>query len=138
MRHRVLPLLAAVALLAGAAACDGVTEVQAGQPFQLKVGETAVLPDSSAAVRFAGVPQDSRCPSDVVCVWEGDATVRLDLLTPHDTSAVDLHTSPRNDWSRSAVVGNWSVELVEVAPHPRAGQPIAQGDYVVTLRAKAR
>ncbi len=135
MRHRLLGLLVAALFLSGAA-CNGITEIRADKPFQLKVGQTAVLPDGSAALRFASVPTDSRCPMGAMCIWAGDGVVHLDVLAAGDTSSIDLHTNP-GAGSASARVGAWSVELVGLVPLKRAGEPIAPGDYVATLQVKA-
>ncbi len=134
MRHRLLGLLVA-ALALGGAACNGITEVQADQPFELQVGQTAALPDGSAALRFVSVPTDSRCPMGVMCIWAGDAVVHLEVLAEADTSSVDLHTNP-GAGSASARVGAWSVELQGLKPLKKAGEPIPPGDYVATLTAR--
>ncbi len=124
-----------VAALWSGGACAGITDVQPGQPFELKVGQTAVVADSTLALRFEGVPQDSRCPMGVMCVWAGDAVVRLALRTPTDSSTADLHTNP-GAGSNNVRVGGWRVELGGVTPPKRAGQEIPPGDYVATLLVK--
>ena len=40
-------------------------------PFTLELGQSAVLDEPAVTVTFTGVPSDSRCPIDVVCVWAG-------------------------------------------------------------------
>lgn len=127
-----------ITLVAGllvAAACRGVTDVQPGEPFQLKVGQAAVVPDSSLALRFEAVTQDSRCPQDVTCIWAGDGVVRLQLRTPADSSTADLHTNP-GVGATSVRAGAWTIELVSLSPAPRANQRIPSSDYVATLQVR--
>lgn len=88
-----LCLLAAVLLLA-AAACSGprnaqpddaeasMPEVALEEPFELRLGETALLAEDSAFVRFDAVERDNRCPLGVTCVRAGEATARFTLRAP--------------------------------------------------------
>ena len=47
-----------------------------GQSFNLEYNQTANVQDVN--VRFADV-NDSRCPSDVVCIWEGRVSILVGL-----------------------------------------------------------
>ncbi len=133
MRYRLFGLLVAATI--AAAACKGVTDVQPGEPFQLKIGQAAVVPDSSLALRFEAVPQDSRCPADVQCIWAGDGVVRLTLRTAADSSTADLHTN-QGAGAPSVRAGAWTIELLSLAPAPHAGQPIPASEYTATLQVR--
>jgi hypothetical protein len=50
--------------------------------FELRYGQTAVLASGNLSVTFKSVLADSRCPSGVVCFWEGEATIGLRVITP--------------------------------------------------------
>lgn len=49
----------------------------AGVPFEMEGGDTVGLGSGSTTVRFVEVVEDSRCPDDESCVWEGAVTVAL-------------------------------------------------------------
>ena len=73
----------ALAALVSALACTGCSslprdgvQVALSQPFTLRPGERAALPQQ-ASLRYVGVENDSRCPPQVQCVWAGDADVKL-------------------------------------------------------------
>jgi hypothetical protein len=103
-----------------------------GEPFELKARETRQLTDTNLQVRFEGVPQDSRCPVGVQCVWAGDATVELTLERPPAAAETrSLHTSER--FGRETDYAGLVVRLVRLDPHPREGATIAPEDYRVTL-----
>lgn len=127
-------LLAGAALLAG---CSSATEVQPGEEFTLAPGERLAVAGGVAAVRFVAVPQDSRCPSDVVCVWAGDGVARLDLVAAGDSARTELHTNAQAGSVRAESHG-YVLELVSLAPYPRSGTQIPQADYRATLRVTAR
>ncbi len=65
----LLPLL----LASGHAQSTGeVKEVALGEEFTVKVGQQVKIKDTKIKLTFLAVPQDSRCPSDVACVWAGN------------------------------------------------------------------
>ena len=76
----------------GAATSPGNAETVAdGVPFTLQVGQQVLLADSSR-LRYLRVVNDSRCPPDVQCVWEGDAIVAFEWSAAGKTEAFELHT----------------------------------------------
>jgi hypothetical protein len=88
-----------------------------GVPFTLGVGELAVVAGLDATVGFDGVAADSRCPINVICVWEGDAAASL-WVTPvgGERTSFVLHTSPM--FQRAKTVGPVNVQLLDVTPYP--------------------
>lgn len=56
--------------------------------FWLGFDETAELDDGNLDVWFESLVEDSRCPSDVVCFWEGRA--RIDLVIRIDSEPTRL------------------------------------------------
>lgn len=49
---------------------------------KIPLGETATF--EGATFTFESVMEDSRCPKDVTCVWEGEAKVRIIIETASD------------------------------------------------------
>jgi hypothetical protein len=127
--------LALLAAVIGMAACThaGPTEAALGEEFTLRAGESATVGPDSVSVTFTKVTADSRCPTNVVCVWAGDAGVLLQLSGLGDSEALELHTAAQVGPSRGSFHG-YAVQLVDVSPAARAGQPIPADDYSVTLR----
>jgi len=83
-------------------------------------------------IGFENVPTDSRCPTDVQCIWEGDATVRVWVQkAPRTRERLALHTSAREP--RSATYQGYGIELLRLAPLPVSGRTIEQEDYEATL-----
>lgn len=72
---------------------------------------------------------DSRCPSDVVCVWEGKADVTIEVENPLEETIVLSTYDNRID-----TVENFSIELVDVLPYPVSTDTIELEDYNVTLK----
>lgn len=128
---------AAVAiLLLAAVACDETpvspTRAALAQPFDLEVGDRALIEGETLTVAFTGVEADSRCPVDVICVWEGDAVV-LGWAEREGAfrAAIELHTSSR--FPQQATYQAYGIHLLALSPAPRAGRPVDARDYVATV-----
>jgi len=98
----------------------------------LAPGESHRIPETDLTIVFETVVDDSRCPSGVTCIREGDAAVRLRIEKPATPpSSLTLHTSgPGN---REAVVDNVTLRLVEVKPYPSGDSKPRPEEYRVTL-----
>lgn len=76
---------------------------------------------------------DSRCPSDVVCVWEGKADVKIEVESPLAGSIV-LSTHQSSVYTSIDTLGNYSFQLMDVSPYPISTKTIQLEDYKVTLQ----
>lgn len=131
---RVFPILLALGVSIAASCVRSTsavpTEVILGQSLQLRIGESARVKGTSVVVRVAGA-NDSRCPSDAVCVWAGDAAVALDVSgadgVGNRTDTLYLRRQPTG-----VTYGLYRIDLVDVQPYPVSTKPDAA--RVVTLR----
>ena len=121
------------------AACggDGPTAgsrltVPLGREFTLQVGQTAVVADTGLRISLAKVAEDSRCPVDVQCVWEGDAAVSVAVVDAAAARDYELHTSGR--FPREVTHGGYRLTLVGLEPAPRSSVPLSPSDYRATFR----
>jgi hypothetical protein len=129
IRCRLLPVLFAAALAAcgrGGAATE--LEGTLGAPSQLAPGQSIVLAAEKIEVQFTGIATDSRCPTDVTCVWAGEVIARLAIRSDGKTTRHEVKES------ESATVDGYSVTVLQVLPTRTSSQPIAAADYRVTLK----
>jgi hypothetical protein len=108
-------------------------QARAGQEFTIKVGQQLKLDGADLALKFVAVPQDSRCPANVNCVWAGDAEVALESVHDKCTTALKLHTHQGSSTSNEGKVGAFRVKLVKLDPYPHTERKISPSDYVATL-----
>ena len=118
---------------------DGSPAAGHGLDVVERIGLGETVQPYGQPVTFVGVDEDSRCPENTTCVWEGRAvvTVRIgdDLLTltaPHGT--------PRAGETATGASGTTEVQLVGVHPYPgsaeaEAGEPV---EIAVTIRETAK
>ncbi len=74
---------------------------------------------------------DSRCPSDVVCVWQGEAIVKIEIELPQK-GTISLSTYD----NLIDTFANYSFELIDVSPYPISTEIIELNDYNVTLKVE--
>jgi hypothetical protein len=139
---RLLLLVSALALtgcqVSRTAAADPV-EYDLGQTFSLSGGQEAVIRSEHLRLRFTDVPEDSRCPSQVECVWTGEAriTVLVEQAGREPTTA-EFNTNPApGQNAQTAQVGRYTIALTALDPYPQTPeQSIDLADYRATLSVR--
>ena len=106
------------------------TQVAVGQKFTLKAQETVEVATAYFVLSFLGVTQDSRCPSDVVCVRAGDVTVELSAISANGNSETFTPTIAPS--GRATVrFDRYDITVSNVQPYPVSTKPIEQKDYAI-------
>jgi hypothetical protein len=125
----LMPL--AAVLLIGCA-----TTLVPGNPveFELGLGETATLEDQDISVEFKAVTADSRCPSDVSCVWAGDAELVLRLTGVSGVDDTTLHTTLD---PRTLSRGSTTLEVLGLSPTPVSTTSTDPKSYRLRLRVSS-
>lgn len=100
----------------------------------LRPGQEAQAGGSVLRVLFVRVVEDSRCPIDAICVWQGNAGVELGLTL--GTGPTVPHVVNSTVEPRSATVGAFTVTLLEVAPAPTSQGPIDPDSYAIKVRVE--
>jgi hypothetical protein len=88
-----------------------------GEPFLLHVGEGLSVGLNDLRVTFQGVTEDSRCPSDVVCIWAGQVVVVVALEVGGNDPYSESLTVGVADKS-IVTIGGYLVEAISVEPYP--------------------
>ena len=123
----------ATVLLVVAGCNGGPTQPDAilGQPFEVRAGATAELPDG-IRLTFDSVLSDSRCPIDAICIRAGEAVIAITLSSAGSVAAeFDLQTDPPD--RRSAIYSGHSITLTALQPFPRSDRQFQPADYVATF-----
>ena len=115
-------------------ACSTPAGPKLGDQFTLAVGQSATIADLGLWMRFIQVTQDSRCPTQVACVWAGDAAVIIEVAPLNGDSKEDtLHTTLE---PQSIPLGPAELRLVRLDPYPATPTSIPAGAYTVTLATR--
>ena len=111
---------------------ETVQEAPLGQEFTLRPAESVRIAGTPLVLTFDRITEDSRCPTDVNCVWAGNAVVRLATrVAGAPRGPVELHTTTVD--KRGAAVDGYRVQLVRLAPNRTQSTTITQDQYLATL-----
>jgi len=91
--------------------------------------ETKYNHENSIVLRMDSVLGDSRCPSNVQCVWEGNAEVRF--LFTVDSKGTDfvLNTNVDKQFNSDTVISGYRIKLLDLSPYPEDPGEILQVEY---------
>jgi hypothetical protein len=99
--------------------------------FQLKVNHTASLESGTVKVKFLNVTSDSRCSTDVTCVWEGEAKIIVNIIKDGQDLG-DFNLTSRTGQNNKAFDGH-QIQITKIDPSPTSDKKIHLSDYVVTF-----
>ena len=105
---------------------------QLGVPFQLGFNQTATT-DQGLLIKFVNMT-DSRCPSDVTCIWQGQAKLLLNIKMNNKDFGNFTLISGNDKKLTSQTFDHYYVQLMKVEPYPISTKNIHLSDYVVTLK----
>lgn len=117
--------------------CSAPSELKAGlgQEVSLKVGQRVVIEGGKLNIEFTKVVEDSRCPRNVTCIWQGQAVCSLQITLP-DGSVNNLNvTEPGlNNGFSQAVFQDYLIYF-HLRPYPENAGDIAEDAYRLVLTA---
>lgn len=137
---RVLSLLVLLLLISCEDNLSVVRDETFNDPFSLKVGETVRLQPDNLIVGFQKVINDSRCPSNARCIWEGIADLQLWILKLGlDTAYVKASiygyvTKSSTDRHLAVEVLGYRMTVLQLDPYPGTHIDSSLPNYVATIR----
>jgi hypothetical protein len=97
----------------------------------LSMGQEVSVEGTPLRLVFTRVVEDSRCPVDVVCVWEGNAVVEVGIAVgTGPTFPLQLNSSLE---PRTATWQGLRLTYQELLPMPRTDVATDPGDYTLRL-----
>jgi len=102
-------------------------------PFEVTKTNEVSFGTENISFRLFDV-EDSRCPSDVQCVWKGQVTVNVGVKVGWED--LGNYSISLNDPLDLSIIqlDQYSLQLVKVEPYPTSTNPIDLYDYVVTMK----
>ncbi len=139
---QALPLLIIVNVICG---CSGnsrrdgqrpkgeAVQAKLDTPITLAFNRIASVDGEKILIEFANVTEDSRCPVNVTCVWEGQVTVALNIsLDGMESGSISLTGRAGHEKLAHADINGYSIMLEKVEP-PKTRAEIELSEYIITL-----
>jgi len=102
--------------------------------FDLKAGQTIIVKSENITVNLLEVTGDSRCPSDVVCIWAGQVSLIVNATkNGENLGDVTLTLGFSNPDLSVKNVGGYYIKVIAVNPYPVSTHKIEQSEYIATL-----
>ncbi len=109
------------------------TEVKFGKidtEISLYIGESVIIKDHGIRLKFVDVLSDSRCPSDVECIWEGTVSLLINIqFNSQDLGNFILNSS---NLHKASFMGYY-VKFKELEPYPISTEIIPKTSYHATF-----
>jgi hypothetical protein len=101
-----------------------------GTPFIVKTGEINQDCPGQLSITLVRVENDSRCPSNANCVWEGNAEAVFIFRNGEEEAVftLDTNASMQGSENEKEVLG-YSIKLNGLTPYPEISMQIKEKDY---------
>jgi hypothetical protein len=114
---------------------ERTSEAVLERDFKIKYGQELTVKDQDLKVTFASLRDDSRCPANATCVWEGDATILISVRQANtEESPLELHTNRR--FTQEGKYQQYVIRLVALDPYPSTNLEKQRRDYIATLHIR--
>jgi len=125
-------LVTALIATAGCAPEVGAKTVSLGESFSLAIGQSASIDREDLAIKFIDVVADSRCPSDVVCIWQGEVACLVEITYSGTGQQIVLTYPGLTPEPSEALFGSYLFTF-SVEPYPEEGKEIGKSEYRLNL-----
>jgi hypothetical protein len=85
---------------------------------------------SNLTIKFMELIEDSRCPTDVNCVWAGRARIKVSIKRSTGAPKIFEMDTMRDG---AVLFGRYKITLTDITPHPASNIRINRNGYVATF-----
>ena len=115
-----------IGFAANAFAAD-LKEIELDKEFTIKINQTISVDNLKAT--FLEIVEDSRCPSDVTCIWQGRASIKMNVENGVQNNDIIL-TIGENSTAQMEI---YKINLSDLNPYPISTKKISPEEYVATM-----
>ena len=99
--------------------------------IDLKYGQLYCNSEQELRLSFDSI-SDSRCPIGAICVWEGNASVRL-LIKQGGDEDITFRLNTHGMYMTDTLVNGLRYELIDLLPYPEIEQENQAEDFILQL-----
>ena len=108
-------------------------KVSLNEQFTIKAGRQVVIKGEKLSVRFSSVQNESRCPTGVQCVWEGNAAISIEVSKKRKKSAQAILNTNTAIQPNELAYKKYRIKLLGLNPYPRIDEKIEAIDYEAVM-----
>ena len=120
MMNFKLLIFVPVLLLMSNCKTQSQTQTSGDNTLTIGINEKTTIPNSKISLEFKEIVEDSRCPVDVTCVWEGIAIVNIDATNGNQKTNFQVSNQNLEDKNitRSVTVSGYKITWQQLKPQP--------------------
>jgi hypothetical protein len=123
-----------VAILASCAQDPIISrKVSLNEQFTIKAGHQVVIKGEKLSVQFSSVQNESRCPTGVQCVWEGNAAISIQVSKKRKKSVQAILNTNTTIQPNEVAYKKYRIKLLVLNPYPRIDEKIEPRDYEAVM-----
>lgn len=123
---KVTFLLTSILVFIGLTACKKSSTPRALEGAVL-LGDckTEMFGTERVTICYDALVEDSRCPVDAYCIWEGMAIGKFTFKVNAETHTFNLATKKWSGENRDTIIANYKLHLENIDPYPgeKRGRP---------------
>jgi hypothetical protein len=96
-------------------------------------GREKVIPGFGIKIKFLDVIEDSRCPKSKVCVWAGNAKVKIQAFAGRRASTFEINS---NLSPQVATINGYEIRLESLEPRPDIKGKPDKRRYIAVLAVR--
>ena len=125
-------LCTALSAVSGCGKDEYKDEREIGEEFSLHIGETASIKGEQLRIEFLEISEDSRCPRNVTCVWEGRAIAIIEISKGNSSQKIELVVPGLTDAPIKTQFEEYEF-VFKILPYPEAEVQISPDEYRLML-----
>jgi hypothetical protein len=123
-----------VAILASCAQDPIISrKVLLNEQFIVKAGQQVVIKGEKLSVQFSSVQNESRCPTGVQCVWEGNAAISIQVSKKRKKPVQAILNTNTAIQPNELAYNKYRIKLLGLNPYPRIDEKIEAKDYEAAM-----
>ncbi|HEY95238.1 MAG TPA: hypothetical protein G4O15_09925 [Dehalococcoidia bacterium] len=133
MRFKLYISIIFLCIVLSAISGCGKDEYNIGEEFSLSIGETATFKGEQLRIQFLEIIEDSRCPRNVTCIWEGRVVAVIEVFLGGELQQIMLIEQGLSDMSVKEQIGEYEV-LFRILPYPEDAEiQISPDEYYLMM-----
>ncbi len=107
---------------------------QPNQQITVLINRQNTIVNKKLTIRFLSLVEDSRCPTDTNCIWEGNAKIKIKVSNSKGVSKIfEINT---NTQAQTVSFAGYEIKLTDLNPRPATNIRINRNGYTATFTVR--